>query len=227
MFRLIFLILIGISFAVIQGCKDEKDSAPVKRVEGQIQRCKELLSNGDIDCGHEDFLNFRRGLSECMTNVPSKSAKLELANQYVAMMKDVDLQLHDGNYRNFEMRVLRYEMLTGTIFNALKKAGVDNRTLMDFFLNSMEKYKKACFSLPTTARGENESVRSFSGRKATVGNLLAMYLGRMCTFRQGVMPEHLKLFPSELHEEYKRRSTAILDCPTREDLLKTPLFNGK
>lgn len=227
MFRHIFFILIGISFAVIQGCNGEMDSVPVKRVEGQIQRCKELLSNGDINCGHEDFLNFRRGLSQCLTNVPSKSAKLELANQYVVMMKDVDLQLHDGNYRNFEMRVLRYEMLTGTIFNALKKAGVDNRTLMDYFLDSMEKYKKACFSIPTTARGENESARSFSGRKATVGNLLAMYLGRMCTFRQGVMPEHLKLFPPELHEEYMRRSTAILDCPTHEDLLKTPLFNGK
>ena len=81
--------------------------------------------------------------------------------------------------------------------------------------------------LPTTARGENESARSFSSRKATVGNLLAMYLGRMCTFRQGVMPEHLKIFPSELHEEYKRRSMAVLACPTYEDLLKTPLFNGR
>ena len=227
MHRYVFRVLIGISFAVIQGCKGEMDYAPVKKVEGQIRRCMELLSNGDIDCGHEDFLDFRRGLSQGMTNVPTKSAKLELANQYVAMMKNVDLQLHDGNYRDFEMRVLRYEMLTGTIFNALKKAGVNNRALMDFFLDSMEKYKKACFSLPTTARGENESVRSFSGRKATAGNLLAMYLGRMCTFRQGVMPEHLKLFPSELHEEYKRRSMAILDCPTYEDLLKTPLFNGK
>ena len=31
MFRFVFL-LIGISFVVIQGCNDEKDSAPVKRV---------------------------------------------------------------------------------------------------------------------------------------------------------------------------------------------------
>ena len=222
--KLLAVAVLGISILTFSGCNDKRCSAPMKMVERQIQSCRTLVSDGSIDCSREEFLGLRRSLSHSITNVSDKAARAELANQYISMMSDVDLSLHDEEYRDFEMRVLRFEALIGTIFNVLKMADLDMRVQMEYFLGSLEKYKKACFSIPTTARSANESAQEFSRRKAAVNNLHAMYLSRMCTFERGERPGLLMSLPAELLDEYKRRSAAILSCPSREDLSKTPMF---
>ena len=219
-------VLIVLSSLIVQGCKDEISSS-AKIVERQIQKCQVLMSNGELRCNHEDFRDLRHSLSQSITNVLSKTIRQELASQYIAMVKGIDLTFHAEGYENYEMRVFRFGKLTGTIFNVLKKVDIDKSDLMDYFFGCLEKYQRACFSIPTTGRENGESVSDFLQRKATVSNLHAMYLSRMCMFERGEVEEHLAFFPVELHDEYRRRSASILSYPSREDLLRTPMFNGK
>lgn len=224
--RMLFLVMFALCIPILQGCNDRGRSSSVKIVENQIRKCHELMSNGDLYCNHKEFLDFRRSLLQSIMNVSNKTARTELANRYIVMMKGVDLDLSDTGYEDYEMRVLRFEKLSGTIYNILKGVDVDKGVLMEYFLGCMEKYRMACLSIPATAKEKNESEQAFFRRKATVNNLHAMYLSRLCTFERVEVKEHLAFFPPELHDEYKRRSATIMNFPSREDLLRTPMFGG-
>ncbi|MGN0833871.1 MAG: hypothetical protein ACI4RD_09530 [Kiritimatiellia bacterium] len=221
------IVVCCVASVVFTGCRDDKEvsgtanaatSARSVHLKKKIVRCGELLANGNDVCGKPAFLQLRLEIESEMRLLPMGAERRMLVEACRAMNIGCDLKVKDGDFPRFEVEVSRFWEFSSSVFNMLREDGIGSRELMEFFLSCLEKYRDACFETAWKAIYSKNDVAMDEKRRATIQNLHARYQSDALLVEKCIVPAHLKLFPSDLHAEYLRRTRALLTFPTRGEM---------
>lgn len=223
-----FPLMVGCLF--VGGCRQqaqhdiEKESARTK-----FRQLHEFMNNG---CVGMTNLNAIGGvINSWISSVSNASHRTELARELSDVILSVDLT--NQPYRVFATNGTGYgysprdramdfypEFVNATCW-VMKDNGCSTRSVMEFLLQALQKYKNASFSIPPDfcpLPGESREI--CSARRSCARGAYEYYVQTMNLIRRSLLPNQCSVLyvpPTELQDEFKHRIEPFFDFPSKEE----------
>lgn len=220
--RMLVLFCIG-AFTV--GCTD-RDGAVDDAVHESIVRCVMLVE----DCRRPASTKIRyelfRTAFDRIAALSAKADKIKAARELSSFVKKIDLDLLGTDYFGFSDKVSRFKSLVDWSVLSLFEAKADGEEILGCLEEGFAKYRKACFSIPITARAADERPDEYARKCQTAIALAAEYEYALIALDKAEKG-HLRCLSDDLHARYRIWKRSIKSSPTAKEVQATLHTLGK
>lgn len=209
--------LIGLSLnTVIAGCSKEMDASTVA-VRKNIAWCEKLVTDRNVEAPANVRYDLFKRTFDQIAEIADEKQKTAMAKEFSSLVKRVDLSLSDTDFMGFVDRVSRFKSLFDWSVWSLLDAKADSEYTLQFLIDGMAKYRKACFSIPIVGRSENESAETYAKKCEAIIALASDYEYAAIALEKS-QKGHLQSFPVELHNKYIAWKKSAIKCPKSGDV---------
>lgn len=213
-FKLLWVILV--LDVIVVGCNKQRN-ASLAPIRNNIAFCEKFILDENVEASAKDRYDLFKCVFDQIATIPDVGDKAMLAKELSLLVKKIDLGLSGGDFIRFAERVSRFKSLLDWSVWGLMDANVDPEYTFQILMEGMEKYRKACFSIPITARSASESAEAYAKKCEAIISLASDYEYAILALGKSEKG-HLQSFPRNLHDRYKRWKESVSKCPKLEDV---------
>lgn len=224
-------LIVGCLF--VGGCrKQEQHDIAKECVRTKFRQLYESINNG---CVGMTNLNAIGGvINSWISSVSNASHRTELARELSDVIISVDLTNQPYRFSSTNGTGYGYsprdqvttsypEFVNATCW-VMKDNGCSPRSVMEFLLQALQKYKDASFGIPLDFRPlPGESLEICSARRSCARGAYEYYAQTMNLIRRSLLPNQRPILyvpPTELQDEFKHRIEPFFDFPSKEEFLR-------